>query len=144
MWVLGGVERVDGVVPRGFVGLRGLLVDAGQFPDDESEDVGEQRVERAHGVAVGESGGDEDAVDLLELVEYGSDGETAVGQDARQGGMCDGGIAQRAEVADDTPLPVVGWPVGDVDASITCSATAAMRSSLSLTWRYRDMVPTPR
>jgi hypothetical protein len=59
-----------------------LLVDAGQFPDDESEDVGQQRVEGAHGVAVGEAGGDEDAVELLELVEHRADGEAAVGQDA--------------------------------------------------------------
>lgn len=55
----------------------------GEFPDDEAEDVGEQRVEGSDGSDVGEAGGAQDGVDGLELLEDGPDGEPSLGEDAR-------------------------------------------------------------
>src|SRR6266567_3189618 len=63
-----GIELVEGVVPSRGVRRGGLLVDAGEFPDDEAEHVGEQGVEGADGVDVGEAGGAENPMGFLELV----------------------------------------------------------------------------
>ena len=75
-----GIEVIQGVGPPRGVGGGGLLVHTGQFPHDEPEDVGEQGVEGADGVAWSESGGAQDRVRLFKLVEDGADGESPVGE----------------------------------------------------------------
>ena len=51
---------------------------------------------------------------LFELLEDGSDGETALGEDARERGVGERGISEGSEVADDAAFPVVVLPVGDL------------------------------
>ena len=81
VWVGGGVEAIEGVVPGCCVGRGGLLVNAGQLPGDEPEHVAEQRVEGSDGVEVGEAGGPQDGVDGLELLEDGPYREPSLGED---------------------------------------------------------------
>jgi hypothetical protein len=79
-----GVEVVERGDPRACVG-GGLLMDMRQLPHDEAEHVREQGVEGPDRVGRREAGGTQDRSDLLELVEDGTDGESAVGQDPREG-----------------------------------------------------------